>query len=250
MATHYEYSACDDEHLLRNVFTFLDWEDLSRCKLVSKAWKQVLDDDGVWKERFRKRWGLKEVWGPSPAKKSFYRNASEQTFVRKVAVKSTDTIASIAVKSGTSVSLLKQVNNLSSDSSLYCRSEIYIPVSDRVEVSGASVVIRFCPHTLREYAFLGCEAEGEEGTEGEEPAEAKRRKSDNGRQAELMLSLMARSLKIDDSSARYYLETSDYDLKEAMESYKTDERWEQDQKLLMKSSKKASQAKAPSFCCY
>jgi LysM repeat protein len=213
----------------------------------------VLDDDGVWKERFRRRWGLKEVWGDGPAKKSFYRNASEQTFVRKVPVKSTDTIASIAVKSGTSLSLLKQVNNLSSDSSLYCRSEIYIPVSDGVEVSGASVVIRFCPHTLREYAFLGCEVEGEEGTEGEEvvPLEqAKREKSDNGRQAELMLNLMARSLKIDESSARFYLETSDYDLKEAMASYKTDEQWEQDQKLFMKSSKKSSQAKAPSFCCY
>ena len=226
-------------------------------QLVCKAWKKVLDDDLVWRERFKRRWGLKEVRG-SPAKKSFYQNASESTFVRKVRVESSDSIASIALRTGTSVSLLKQVNNLVSDSSLYCRSDIYIPVAEREDVSGASVSIQHCKHTLREYGFVCVEGEGQGEDDGAElpMAQTKRKQSDNGKQAELLLSLMARSLKIDESSARFYLETSDYDLKAAMENYKADDQWEHEQGLLLKSkTKKSREREAPTtpsfnFCCY
>ena len=120
-----------------------------------------------------------------------------------------------------------------SDSGLYCRKEIYLPCSRKEEVSQASVVIMHCKHTLRDYVFL--REENDKGAHFEECQDQllpQAKQAPDSKQTELLLSLMARSLKIDDESARYYLEASDYDLKAAMDTYRSDADWESSQRRL------------------
>ena len=236
--------AFQDENLLRKVFAFLEWKDLSRCSLVCKTWRDVLEDESVWNECFRLKWGLKDVRGRPKNKLAFYQNAS---FVRRYQVQNSDSIASIALKHNLSTSTLARLNNLMSDSGLYCRKEIYLPCSRKEEVSQASVVIMHCKHTLRDYGFLSEENDkGASFEEREDQLVPQAKQAPDSKQTELLLSLMARSLKIDDESARYYLEASDYDLKAAMDTYRSDADWESSQRRLSLRKPKENLR----FCCY
>jgi len=227
----------------------------------------VLEDEGVWNACFAARWELKEVSG-KPRNASFYENAAlSSTFVSRHRVASSDTVASIALKRGRSVSLLKQTNNLVSDSSLFCRAKIHIPARTLDEIRGARVAIRHCPETLREYCFIageddsesegeggGCVGSGAEGEdEGEEEAIMKvsllhSKRPESAKQEQKMVGLMARSLKICESEAKYYLDASEFDLKSAMATYREDLAWENTEKL--KEAERMRRDRKSVFCCY
>jgi len=198
----------------------------------------------VWNAWFARTWNLKHVKG-TPQSSRFYKDATLSTFVSRYRVETSDSIASIALKSQRRVSLLKQINNLVSDSSLHCRKEIYIPVSKPEHLHGAHVRIHYCKFSLREYCFV---ISADDTWDVSPTLEPGRCRPDSKKQEENLVSLMSRSLKIDECSAKYYLEVSDYDLKEAMSNYRIDDEWEKTQQRASRRPK--DKLHNGIFCCY
>ena len=90
--------------------------------------------------------------------------------------------------------------------------------------------IVYSKHTLKEYCVLLCDDDDEnkEGDGGDEH-EVRSCPDLERKQEDLLQNLMARSLRIDESEAEYYLATNEYDLKQAMVSHKEDCEWERSQ---------------------
>ncbi|QDZ18020.1 LysM domain-containing protein [Chloropicon primus] len=215
--------------VLARVFSYLEWRDLCRAKVVCKAWQSSLSDSALLRERFKFRWGLKGLAGSARREDvKFYESARLSSFVRLHRLARSDTLASIAVRYKVSVSLLKQTNNLSSDGSMYCRKELYVPVQSEDDLLGSQAEIVYSQDCLKDFCVvLRGGNEGEDNTGGrlgERRAGAGDRV--DGRRAEFLQNLMAKSLKIDDCEARYYLESCGYEMKQAMREFQADRDWE------------------------
>lgn len=49
------------EELILHVFSFLEIRDLGTCSLVSKQWKRIAEDNGLWKRKLLKEIGFSSV---------------------------------------------------------------------------------------------------------------------------------------------------------------------------------------------
>ena len=143
------------------------------------------------------------------------------TFVRQHSVSFHDSLVKIALMHGRSVAELKTLNNLINDTGLHCRSSVWIPASD-ADVQDAAVAFHWCSQTLREFCVVGGVrvAKGDcPAREGEDEAGAYAPNED------LMLRLMSKACRLDESSAKFYLLDNGFSLTDAMHQFREDESW-------------------------
>lgn len=76
--------------------------------------------DIVLEEKFRRRWGVREVAAPPPASPAFAATRAS-SFVLCHRLEGKETLAAVAVRHGCDVVALKRINNLLSDHAMYSR---------------------------------------------------------------------------------------------------------------------------------
>eukprot|EP00216_Chloropicon_sp_CCMP2111_P004404 CAMPEP_0198241716 /NCGR_PEP_ID=MMETSP1446-20131203/6460_1 /TAXON_ID=1461542 ORGANISM="Unidentified sp, Strain CCMP2111" /NCGR_SAMPLE_ID=MMETSP1446 /ASSEMBLY_ACC=CAM_ASM_001112 /LENGTH=232 /DNA_ID=CAMNT_0043924593 /DNA_START=171 /DNA_END=869 /DNA_ORIENTATION=- len=221
-------SALLDVKVLKNIFLFLDFDQLASLKLVCSFWKRVLSDTALWNERLALEWGLRKVTG-SPNQLTIYKNVRRLGFFYRRPIQPGDSLASIALASGSSVSAIKQSNNLISETpaSIASRKVLYIPCGN-LNLNRASAQFEYCSITRRDYCVIDhSDGGGGEATPDQSHCRSPLVSAPTGRDKRLLEDVMAKSLKIDDCTARFYLECNDFDLKDAMKNYQDDLRWEE-----------------------
>lgn len=142
-------------------------------------------------------------------------------FVLKHPVKKGETLPMLAVKYGVDVTTLKRMNNIMTDHSLMSRIVVYIPVVSAEAVKGSYVAWEYCRHSCRRFAVLSdC------------PDKASLQKFGLTADAfpvstNKLCTLLGKSLRVDDETAKYYMDIADGDIKTAMKYYEQDTAWEQ-----------------------
>lgn len=184
---------------------------------MCRHWKAAAEDEELWKVRFARRFGLGKVTGRAASKK-FYADCSLASFAKHHRRAGSDTITSLALQYRTDVTALKRLNNFITDSSLYSREVVLIPVTDAAEIAGQPVHVAFLPEVFKDVALVGdCMRAAPEGADSQQTKE---------RMEKLRVELLSRSMKIDPGTARYYLDQAGDDIKEAIASMRDDLAWE------------------------
>ena len=184
---------------------------------MCRHWKAAAEDEELWKVRFARRFGLGKVTGRAASKK-FYADCSLASFAKHHRRAGSDTITSLALQYRTDVTALKRLNNFITDSSLFSREVVLIPVTDAAEIAGQPVRVAFLPEVFKDVALVGeCMRAAPEGADSQQTKE---------RMEKLRVELLSRSMKIDQGTARYYLDQAGDDIKEAIASMRDDLAWE------------------------
>lgn len=220
-----------DELVLLEVLRQLrhDASVLVMLRLVSRRLRDLADL--VLEEAFKQRWGVAAVVAAPPAA-PMYASARHAAFVLcHQLVGRGDTLASLAVRHGTDVVELKRLNNLTTDGALASRSHLYVPVADAAATAcGQRVAFVHDSHSKRRLvvvlrageelpsSLMGCSSSG-----------SSPRQPPGSSQAFVVAKLakvLERALRIDSSTAAFYVQQAGCDVRAAIEKFEEDRRWE------------------------
>jgi hypothetical protein len=210
-----------DANILTTIFCELPDEQLLGLRCVSSSCKKVVD--AILLQRFQQAWG---VLGPGaafspPSIAALARCRLEHfAWCHRVSGRA-DSLASIAIKYGTDVAVLRRANNILSDGTLSCRHEIFVPVRDALELAGRSVTFRYDPNSKRHWIvaiYLG-NADTLHSNHEVKSYDSRDEKS------ALLAGILQRALNLDSSTASFYLERTNGDIRAALAAAEEDERW-------------------------
>lgn len=211
-------SAFTDD-LWRIILELLPVTALGQAACVCRLWHTIATEPAVLAAAFMAPWGLNKVVG-TPLSKTFWRGQLGQ-FVISHALQRQDTIAGLAVKYGVQVQGIRRVNNMMSDHGIHSRERLLIPVSRPELLVGQTCFIEMDAHAKREVGVLyldGSKPNRKDAARAE--ARAQRRLK-----TEVMESLK-RSMRVDDSTAQYYLALAEGDVRGALQEFSEDLQWE------------------------
>ncbi|KAL4457904.1 hypothetical protein ABPG75_012769 [Micractinium tetrahymenae] len=202
---------------------------LVTLRLVSRQLRDLADL--VLEEAFKQRWGVTAVVTPPPSA-PMYAAARPAAFVlcHRLSGRG-DTLCSLALRHGTDVVELKRLNNLISDGALASRSHLYVPVPDAAAAAaGQRVAFVHDSHSKRRLIVIL--REGEElpaALTGSSSGGGSPRHAPGSSQAFVVAKLakvLERALRIDSSTAAFYVQQAGCDVRAAIEKYEEDRRWE------------------------
>lgn len=106
----------------------------ARPQMVCRQWRDVACLPEVRHACFARKWGLAAVHAPEGSHRAwaFLQSINSiSCFVRKHMLQPGDTVQSVAVMHGMDVPSIKRLNNMISDSSVTCRTYLYVPGTSR-----------------------------------------------------------------------------------------------------------------------
>eukprot|EP01023_Acetabularia_acetabulum_P030179 TRINITY_DN28398_c1_g1_i3.p1 TRINITY_DN28398_c1_g1~~TRINITY_DN28398_c1_g1_i3.p1 ORF type:complete len:304 (+),score=34.39 TRINITY_DN28398_c1_g1_i3:138-914(+) len=208
----------DDEQLLQQVFQKLQCQDLIQLSLVSKAWKELSENEGIVRRCFSNTWKFKDVvgewWGVNDLK-----GARVSDFVRVHKVRTTDTIMGLALKYKTETMAIRILNNMLGDSGIKAHAFLYVPVTSLADIQDKTLRFVTEPNLKRKMVLVLDDEDLEE--------EDLIPKMNPEAIKELQVITVQQALKIDEGTARFYLEESGFDSREAVAAFRQDEEWYQ-----------------------
>lgn len=209
-----------DNQVLSLVLGLFAPKELARAQAVSKQFRDVAQDPGVQRASFVSYWKILNVLG-EPRQRSFFGAATLKNFAYKHDVRKGDTLPMLAVKYGVDVTTIKRANNFISDHSLFSRYSLYIPVPSAATLEGRYISFEYCPNASRDFAVV----------HDSEPADFVPQPHRNSKQEVAQLagklsSLLGRSLRVDENTAKYYVNLANGNLKEAIKHWEQDNAWE------------------------
>ncbi|EFN56056.1 hypothetical protein CHLNCDRAFT_52157 [Chlorella variabilis] len=213
----------DDLCLLSVLRQLEDDMDVVRLRAVSSRVRKLADI--VLEEKFRRRWGVREVAAPPPASPAFAATRAS-SFVLCHRLEGKETLAAVAVRHGCDVVALKRINNLLSDHAMYSRSHLFVPVPDAAAAAAGQRVAFLHDENSSRRMVVVCR-------DGE-PLPGQLSGSGSGRQAgrnhdfvvAKLAAMLQRALRIDQPTAAYYVSQANCDIRQAIAKFEEDKRWE------------------------
>ncbi|GAB4820538.1 hypothetical protein N2152v2_007584 [Parachlorella kessleri] len=140
-------------------------------------------------------------------------------FVWRHRVSRSDSLASIAIQFGTSIPLIKRVNNIVSDHSLATRDSLYVPVGGLDSIDCKLVAYLHCHHAKRRFIVVLRDGE-------QPPPVAAMPASVQDRALKQLTNMFQRGFRVDENTARFYLAQAGGNVRAAMAAFEDDARWE------------------------
>jgi LysM repeat protein len=207
------------EDLWRKILGPLPVTALGQAACVCRLWHSIATDPAALASAFMAPWKLKKIVG-RPMSRSFWRGQLAQLAISH-RLQRQDTMAGLAVKYRVQVPEIRRVNNMMSDHGIHSRERLLIPVSDPEVLVGQTCFIEVDAFAKREVGVVYLDWTGpnlNEATRAAERAQHKLKKE--------VLESLKRSLKVDDSTAKYYFSLDDGDLRGALQEFTEDLQWE------------------------
>eukprot|EP01026_Neomeris_dumetosa_P022104 TRINITY_DN1914_c0_g1_i1.p2 TRINITY_DN1914_c0_g1~~TRINITY_DN1914_c0_g1_i1.p2 ORF type:complete len:257 (-),score=31.23 TRINITY_DN1914_c0_g1_i1:496-1266(-) len=212
------YQPAQNQQLVTHVFSKLDCPTLAKLKQVSKAWKELSENEGIVQQCFRNTWKFKRTSGQWWAINDLM-NVRVTDFVKVHKVSPHDSIMGLALKYNTATMSIRILNNLVSDNSIKAHAALYVPITEQSEIQDKVIKFITQPDFKRRMVLVFDEedADDEEIFPKINPEALK----------ELQVITVQRALKLDQATARFYLEENGYNFREAVAAYRSDEEWYQ-----------------------
>ncbi|KAL3154183.1 hypothetical protein ABBQ32_013699 [Trebouxia sp. C0010 RCD-2024] len=218
------------------VFSWLSTTDLARSRAVCTSWKDLIDCPEIRRALFRKHWLLADIQD-EPRHPGFYLSAGLSNFAWGHRCSRQDTLSGLAVKYGVTPLAIKMTNNLISDQGLQSRDTIYVPVSSHADLCGKRGTFIYDMTACRELVLV---TEPDGSNSSAFPLDAKQPvAADQSTIAALSRKLsrmLGRGLRIEEGTAKFYLDVAEGNLKDAIALYEQDMAWEQTHKGKRRSS--------------
>lgn len=215
-----------DPLLLRNIVDKLEDDSfLLTLRSVSKELKHIVES--ILLDRFLQRFGLQNV-STLPSSPAAYVACSLHHFARCQPLQSShDSLSTIALRYDTELSTLRRLNNIISDHTFASRAEIFVPVKRPEDLAGMTVAFEYLSFARRwMWVVL---------PEDPECVRLRDRLPPKDGCSAKLIDLLARALRIDKSTAAFYLHQSGGNMKLAMKAYSQDLLWDKRMKELRKS---------------
>lgn len=223
MQVHDSSAARLDALVMSHIFCYLMPKDLAKVQRVCRTWCTVAKDPEVRKAAFLACWRILSVNGELKSSKVL-EAATLSSFMWKHKVENGDTLQRLAVKYNSDVISIKRANKIITDRSLISHKVVYVPVTCAADVHDRHVVLAVHPVSCRDIAVVCTTLESAEERDDDRSPKARRAQV---QQLKGKLShLLGKTLHIDESTAKFYIEDADGDLKVAMERFAMDMEWE------------------------
>mmetsp|Transcript_10157 Transcript_10157/g.27735 ORF Transcript_10157/g.27735 Transcript_10157/m.27735 type:complete len:232 (-) Transcript_10157:135-830(-) len=209
------------------VFRILAPKDLAIVQAVCKDWRDTAVIPDIVRDAFVHHWNLSSVADFPP---QWALAATSECFVYEHLLTRSDSLASVSVRFNSTPSAIKRVNNLVSES-LASRTHVFIPVSGPHEIMGKHAAFVRCPIARKNYVVLSsCAAVRHEPASLPPSSRHKDSAAQKGTTSsiameEKMVALFARSQRVDEATARFYLKEQDFDLRRAIRLCEEDKQW-------------------------
>lgn len=212
------------------VFSWLSTADLARSRAVCTEWKSLIDCPQIRRGIFQKHWLLADIQD-EPRHPSFYLSAGLSNFAWGHTCSRQDTLSGLAVKYGVTPLAIKMTNNLISDMGLQSRHTVYVPVSSHADLRGRRGTFIYDMTACRELVLV-TEADGSESSAhlpDAKPSVPPDQANIDALSRKLSR-MLGRGLRIEEGTAKFYLDVAEGNLKDAITLYEQDMAWEQKNK--------------------
>ncbi|KAL3139924.1 hypothetical protein ABBQ38_004214 [Trebouxia sp. C0009 RCD-2024] len=193
-------------------------------------------DTQIRRALFQKHWLLADIQD-EPRHPGFYLSAGLSNFAWGHRCSRQDTLSGLAVKYGVTPLAIKMTNNLISDQGLQSRDTIYVPVSSHADLSGKRGAFIYDMTACRELVLV-TEPDGSDSSacalDAKEPVAADQ--STIAALSRKLSRMLGRGLRIEEGTAKFYLDVAEGNLKDAIALYEQDMVWERTQKGKRQSS--------------
>lgn len=212
------------------VFSGLSTADLARGRAVCSEWKELIDCPQIRRGVFQKHWLLADI-EDEPRHPGFYLSAGLSNFAWGHTCSRQDTLSGLAVKYGVTPLAIKMTNNLISDIGLQSRHIVYVPVSSHADLHGKRGTFIYDMTACRELVLV-TEADGSESSAylpDAKPSVPPDQVNIDALSRKLSR-MLGRGLRIEEGTAKFYLDVAEGNLKDAIALYEQDMAWEQKNK--------------------
>lgn len=207
------------------VFSWLSTSDLARGRAVCSEWKDLIDCPEIRRGVFQQHWLLADI-EDEPRHPGFYLSAGLSNFAWGHTCSRQDTLSGLAVKYGVTPLTIKMTNNLISDQGLQSRNIVYIPVSSHADLHGKRGAFIYDMTACRELVLV-TEADGSESSaylpDAKLPIPPDQTNIDA--LSRKLSRMLGRGLRIEEGTAKFYLDEAQGNVKNAIALYEQDMAW-------------------------